>query len=94
MNPADAPRPADGRVEVHEVSPRLVAALRFAGGWSKERADQKEQALLGLLEGAGLSPAGAVFYGRYDPPWKPGLLRRNEALVEVAEPSTVGHSVA
>jgi len=94
MNPGDAPRPADGRVEVHEVSPRLVAALRFAGGWSKERADQKEQALMGLLESLGLTPYGAVFFARYDPPWKPGLLRRNEALVEVAEPSTSSHSVA
>ena len=94
MNPADAPRPADGRVEVHEVSPRLVAALRFSGGWSEERADRKAATLLQLLEGSGLSPVGAVFFGRYDPPWKPGLLRRNEALVEVAEPSTSSHSVA
>jgi hypothetical protein len=94
MNPADAPRPADGRVEVHAVPPRLVAALRFSGGWSKERADRKAEALIGLLEGSGLQPAGSVFYGRYDPPWKPGLLRRNEALVEVVEPSTSSHSVA
>jgi hypothetical protein len=49
---------------------------------------------MGLLDAAGLSPTGAVFYGRYDPPWKPGLLRRNEALVEVMEPSTTSHSVA
>ncbi len=94
MNPKDAPRPADGRVEVHEVSPRLVAALRFAGGWSKERADRKAEALMGLVEGAGLKSAGAVFFARYDPPWKPGLLRRNEALVEVVEPSTSSRSVA
>jgi hypothetical protein len=72
----------------------LVAALRFSGGWSKERADGKAGALMGLLEAAGLSPTGAVFYGRYDPPWKPGLLRRNEALVEVSEVSTSSRSVA
>ena len=94
MNPADAPRPADGRVEVHEVGPRLVAALRFSGGWSEERADRKAATLLELLAESGLSPVGAVFFGRYDPPWKPGLLRRNEALVEVVEPSTSSHSVA
>jgi len=94
MNPQGAPRPADGRVEVHEVGPRLVAALRFSGGWSQERADRKAGVLMGLLDGAGLHAAGAVFFGRYDPPWKPGLLRRNEALVEVVEPSTSSHSVA
>lgn len=94
MNPDDAPMPADGRVEVHLVPPRWVAALRFSGGWSKERADEKAQALRGLLESSGLTPSGAVFFARYDPPWKPGLLRRNEALVEVVEPSTTSHSVA
>lgn len=93
MDPDDAPRPADSRVEVHEVSPRLVAALRFSGGWSTERAHEKARALLGLLQREGLTPVGAVFFARYDPPWKPGLLRRNEALVEVVEPSTTGHSV-
>jgi hypothetical protein len=94
MNPDDAPMPSDGRVQVHLVPPRVVSALRFAGGWSKQRADLKAQALLGLLGSAGLTPSGAVFFARYDPPWKPGLLRRNEALVEVMEPSTTSHSVA
>ena len=78
-----APLPADSRVRVHEVGQRQVAALRFAGGWSETRARAKAQELFEQLTEAGYRPVGEVFYARYDPPWKPGIFRRNEALVEV-----------
>jgi hypothetical protein len=83
MSVEQAPLPADSRVEVHLVTARVVAALRFSGGWGHERALERAAALLQLVAREGLSPVGEVFFARYDPPWKPGLLRRNEALVVV-----------
>jgi hypothetical protein len=32
--------------------------------------------------------SGAVMFARYDPPWKPGILRRNEVLIPV-DPKTI-----
>ncbi|MEY2816392.1 MAG: hypothetical protein RJA78_968, partial [Actinomycetota bacterium] len=37
--------------------------------------------LLVDVQSAGLKAAGEPYYARFDPPWKPGFLRRNEAIV-------------
>ena len=34
----------------------------------------------------GLVPEGAVYFARYDPPWKHPFLRHNEALVRIQQP--------
>lgn len=41
-------------------------------------------ALLAAVRRAGLEPVGGVYFARFDPPWKPGFLKHNEALVAVA----------
>ena len=83
MAPEDAPLPSDARVTVVQVPPRQVAARRFSGAWRQSQVLDNAQELTKTVEKAGLVAVGEVFYGRYDPPWKPGFARRNEALVEV-----------
>jgi hypothetical protein len=62
-----------------------VAARRFGGGWTDARFAENGEALRVAVERAGLHPAGNVYFARYDPPWKPGFLKHNEALVRVDE---------
>ena len=84
MDPGSTPSPRDPRVRTAPVAPRLVAARRFTGAARTSRfADQGAQ-LLAAVRAAGLDPVGDVYYARFDPPWKPGFLRHNEALVEIA----------
>ena len=84
MDSASAPTPRDPRVRTTGVAARLVAARRFGGTARPSRfADQGER-LIVAVKAAGLEPIGEVFYARFDPPWKPGFMRHNEALVEVA----------
>jgi len=84
MDPASTPTPRDPRVRTTAVAPRLVAARRFSGSARTSRfADQGAQ-LLSAVRASGLEPVGDVYYARFDPPWKPGFLRHNEALVEIA----------
>jgi len=83
-SPDSAPTPVDSRVRVQEVAQRRVAALRFSGSWSETRAQAKAQDLIEQVTTAGYRAVGDIFYARYDPPWKPGIFRRNEALVEVS----------
>lgn len=80
-----APAPFDTFVETHTIEPRVVAAIRFSGGWNAELLDKKATELLDHLRKEGIESLGEVYFARFDPPWKPGFLRRNEALVEVRD---------
>jgi len=86
MQLSDVPIPADARVSVAEQPEQLVAAKRFSGGWNQDRYIAESEALLSAVKQAGLTTLGSVYSARYDPPWKPGFLKRNEALVQVSAP--------
>lgn len=79
----DVPAPVDGYVTTRVVEEHRVAAVSFGGGWNESRFKQNGAELLAAVKAAGLSPVGEVYYARFDPPWKPGFLKRNEALVDL-----------
>lgn len=78
------PAPADARVSLETIPGRLVAARRYSGGWSEARYREHETALLQALDSAGIRVVGVPVFARYNAPFVPGFLRRNEVLVEVA----------
>ncbi len=78
------PEPADPRVRVRTVPPQDVAALRYSGRWSRAAFDAHAARLLAEVAAAGLEATGPPRFARYDPPWTPWFLRRNEVLVPVA----------
>ena len=82
------PKPDDPRVTLREVPARRVAAVTFSGTWGAERFDSIARELLGKLDAAGFAPAGPPVYARYDPPWTPWFLRKNEILVPLAQART------
>ena len=79
------PDPMRSSVSTHVVPPLTVAAVRFSGGWKTLRARGHEAQLIRQLSEWEITPAGATLFARYDPPWKPGFLRRNEVLVPISE---------
>ena len=80
------PAPADARIRMREVPERLVAALRYSGGWSEDRYREHEGALRRALAREGLLATGEPIWARYNAPFVPWFLRRNEVLIEVAPP--------
>ena len=64
---------------------RRVAAVTFSGTWGADRFDAIARELLGKLAAAGQAPGGPPVYARYDPPWTPWFLRKNEVLVPLAD---------
>jgi hypothetical protein len=78
---ATLPKPKDPRVTLREVPARRVAAVTFSGTWGAERFDTVAKELLGKLDTAGFVPSGPPVYARYNPPWTPWFLRKNEVLV-------------
>ena len=70
-----------------EVEGRLVAALKYSGTWSKKRYEQKREKLESIILEWDLTPIGEPVFARYNPPFMPWFLRRNEVLITVTKPS-------
>lgn len=77
------PEPLDDRVKLQAVSGQLIAALRYSGTWSKDRYEEKRTRLQALMRHKGLEAAGEPIFARYNPPFMPWFLRRNEVLIPV-----------
>lgn len=77
------PDPEDQTVTLQQVPAQMVAALRYSGGWQEERYRKFEQQLLSQLAATDYVVCGATVWARYNPPFWPGFLRRNEVLVPV-----------
>ncbi len=85
MDDASAPSPLDPAVRKHAVPASRVAALTFSGSASADRFQHGAARLLAAVARESLQTQGEVYFARYDPPWKPGFLRRNEALVRLCD---------
>jgi hypothetical protein len=81
----NAPIPDDPRIMLREVPVRRVAARRYSGRWTESRYRENEGALLEAVQTAGYVAIGAPEWARYNAPFMPWFLRRNEVLVEVRE---------
>jgi hypothetical protein len=82
------PRPDDPRVQIREVPAATYAVRRFSGAPGEPAVRAEMDTLRAAVLAAGLRPTGAApVYARYDPPWTPGPLRRNEVLLEIADPA-------
>lgn len=79
------PRPSDARIQLRQIPARRIAVISFAGGPNEKRFARKADELSAFLEREGYKPVGAPpIYARYDPPWVPAFLRRNEVMIEIA----------
>lgn len=77
------PTPLDQRVIIREMPARTMAVLSFSGDWSQSRYLAHETKLLAAVLDAGLQSAGKPVFARYNPPFMPWFLRRNEVMIEV-----------
>ena len=78
----ELPVPNDARVAIREVPSRTVAVLRYSGTWSKRNYEKHLQRLTEGLRAKGYEPTGEPMWARYNPPFTPWFLRRNEILTE------------
>ena len=75
---ATAPEPEDARVQLREVPATRRAVIRYTGFWSQANYQEHLATLKRELEAAGLAWTGEPVLSRYDPPFMPWFLRRNE----------------
>jgi hypothetical protein len=85
---ATLPAPTDPRITIRELPAQDMAARTFSGRWSERTYREQLAALRRDVSEGDLDVVGPPRYARFDPPWKPGFLRRNEVLLPVvATPS-------
>ena len=80
---ATLPLPVDERIHFREVPSAVVAAWTYRGGWSQARYAKEEKALRAALMKAKRTAMGPPVWARYNAPFWPSFLRKNEILVEV-----------
>jgi hypothetical protein len=82
---ANAPEPLDARVQLRDVPPNRIGVVRFSGFWSEANYSEHLAALQTALRAAQLAWVGEPVYSRYNPPFTPWFLRRNEIWLRLQD---------
>lgn len=80
-----APQPLDARIQLRDVPPHRVAVIRYSGFWSESNDTDHLNKLHTALQAAGLAWEGLPVVARYDAPFKPWFLRRNEIWLRLVQ---------
>ena len=88
-----APEPLDPRVQLREVAGQRVAVIRYSGFWSQANDDEHLAKLQAILREAQITWSGGPVLSRYDPPFMPWFLRRNEIWLSVATATSAAGEV-
>jgi len=86
---ANAPEPLDARVMLRNIAAARVAVIRYSGFWSEANYLAHLTELRTHLHSAGLTEIGEPVYARYDPPFTPWFLRRNEIWLKLEGSTTL-----
>jgi hypothetical protein len=81
--PETAPAPLDKTIEIRAVPAQLVASWRYSGRWTESTYREHEAELRAAIAARNLKVAGEPILARYNPPFMPSFLRRNEILIPV-----------
>jgi hypothetical protein len=77
------PEPEDPKVTLRQVSARRMAAVRYSGFWSEKNYLRYKLALESWIHEKSLTIVGDPIWARYNSPFTPWFLRRNEVLIPV-----------
>jgi hypothetical protein len=77
------PEPLDPQVRLREVSGGRFAVIRYSGTWSEANYQEHLQKLERSVEAAGLRTTGSPIYCRYNAPFVPWFMRRNEIWLKL-----------
>jgi hypothetical protein len=77
------PEPTDSHITIQELPARYLAVIRFSGWARNDTVEKKTQLLLDKLTENKIETRGKVVLMRYNPPFTPWFLRRNEVAIEI-----------
>jgi hypothetical protein len=77
------PEPEAPAITLRQVPAHRMAAVRYSGFWSEKGYLRNKRELESWIQEKGLAIAGDPVWARYNPPFMPWFLRRNEVLIPV-----------
>lgn len=77
------PEPDDPKIRLTQIPSTRYAVIKYSGFWSQGNYDDHLAALRKTLAAAAIESIGEPIYARYDPPWTPWFLRRNEIWLQI-----------
>ena len=77
------PAPLDPRIRIYEIPARTLAVRRYSGRWSEGNYRKHEAALLQALATDRVTTTGNPVLARYNAPFTPWFMRRNEIQIEI-----------
>jgi hypothetical protein len=78
------PQPRDPRIRIEEMPAARYAVIRYSGSWSSRNYRAHLEQLEHTLGAAGLKTTGDPLYARYNAPFVPWFLRRNEIWLRLS----------
>ena len=80
------PKPNNSAVKLRSLPASYAAVIRFSGFSGAENVAENTQALQQWIQQQQLSILSTAQLARYNPPWTLPFMRRNEIIIEVADP--------
>ena len=77
------PVPNNSKIRITEIEDRVMAVISFSGRWSQKNFKKHEQILNKDLSDMGIGTLSEAIYARYNAPFTPWFLRRNEIMYEI-----------
>jgi hypothetical protein len=77
------PKPRDERITIRQVPERTMAAIEYSGFWSKSGYQKNKARLEEWINKKGFIIQGEPVWARYNAPFMPWFLRRNEVLIPI-----------
>lgn len=78
------PEPNDPKVRLFPVAPVRMAVIRFSGLARDADVETNTAILKEFIHKTRLEPQGNASLARYNPPWTPWFMRRNEIMIPVS----------
>lgn len=87
MTLEDMPLPSNSKVSLRQMPEQLVAVSKFTGRWTESAYDRQLAQLKQQLSVYGIAEIGPPRFARFDPPWTPWFMRRNEIQIPITTPT-------
>jgi hypothetical protein len=75
------PKPNNPAVTLRQLPSQRYAVIRFSWFAGEEKVVKKTSELLTWMKHNNITPKGSPELARYNPPWTPPFLRRNEVMI-------------
>ena len=86
MTKQNLPTPNNPQVKLVPLKPASFAAIRFSGSARETDIQRQTKLLQDYMSARSLKATGPASLARYDPPWTPAMMRRNEIMIPIANP--------